>query len=468
MLYEDLCRRFFGPIMAVLGAAAILVHSLGLGSADGVTIAAGLALVAFGMPLDGKADRIMLCAGAVLSLVALYTEDNPWPIFAKAASSGAFMGAFFAALGALRFVAQVSPAILRCGAMLVSRPPGQRYAALTFGAMIFSTVLNFGSLPLLGTLARDANNSLTDVTPAERETRERRMMLAMLRGFAGCLMTSPTSFSFAVVVSSVPGLSLGQLLPLSILMMLLFLMLGWAYDQLAFRSALSPAPSSNSDGLATVLAPVAVLAILLIGAMAAETVLKISVTEAVLLVLPFVTLGWMLIQARGSLPARASKAGERIADMIRGDFFKMRREIMFVTLLGFLSNILAGLIGAHAPGGGFLSVGPNPGIFIAMLLVIIISGAQVGINPLATVSVMAGLLPPAADVGMSPVVLALTLLTGWSLAIGSSPAGGAINVIALLTGRTPIAVAYRWNGAFTLVAMAALFLYLTGLNLLMT
>lgn len=80
-----------------------------------------------------------------------------------------------------------------------------------------SAKLNFGVLPLLGTMTLKGNT----LDAASGDTRiaairQQRMMTAVLRGY--CMMTvwSPLSISFAVTQVAVPGIAWWRLLPLQL------------------------------------------------------------------------------------------------------------------------------------------------------------------------------------------------------------------------------------------------------------
>jgi len=87
----------------------------------------------------------------------------------------------------------------------------------------------------------------------------------------------------------------------------------------------------------------------------------------------------------------------------------------------------------------------------AMLIVLLL--AQVGLNPIVSVTLIAGLFADTHVIGLEPQVLAVALMSAWSLAMISSPFTAAMMVLAQLTGRSPYTLAWRWDGLFFLLLL---------------
>ncbi len=100
--------------------------------------------------------RAFVAIGLTLSVFAVLRRDDGWMLVREALAAGGFIIGFFIALSSLRTAAGSSAAIRRCGEYLASRTPGKRYLALTTGGHLFSLVLNYGSISLLGTLVAQA------------------------------------------------------------------------------------------------------------------------------------------------------------------------------------------------------------------------------------------------------------------------------------------------------------------------
>ena len=188
--------RVIGTVLIVTAIAVILREWVGSETASLVASAGLIAFLALAAPRAHWSRQGFIAVG--LALVAAVIANRPdWrEILARGLEQGAFIAAFFIALASLRNPASASPAIERCGQYLASQPPGKRYLSLTMGGHLFSLILNYGSISLLGGLtesiaSREANAEV-------REIRNRRMLLAIQRGFVASLAWSPLAFAMAI------------------------------------------------------------------------------------------------------------------------------------------------------------------------------------------------------------------------------------------------------------------------------
>jgi hypothetical protein len=107
-----------------------------------------------------------------------------------------------------------------------------------------------------------------------------------------------------------------------------------------------------------------------------------------------------------------------------------------------------------------------PGAAAPGLVVILMAlGGQLALNPIITVSLIGAALPPAQTLGVAPAALAAAYMTGWGVAVGSSPFTLSTLIVAGLAGRTGQEVAWRWNGAFSLAAALVAALALAAASL---
>src|SRR5699024_2052575 len=96
-----------------------------------------------------------------------------------------FYATFITSLGLLRVAAANSPLVRRAGDTLVKQQPTYRYPTLSLGTALFGMIINVGVLSLFilmvarSNTLKSANDNL-----AVQAARERRMSLAILRGFA--------------------------------------------------------------------------------------------------------------------------------------------------------------------------------------------------------------------------------------------------------------------------------------------
>ena len=143
----------------MLAVAAVLVILGALTGEVALKILAGAlggvyVLVVF--PKVRWSRRAFVIVAIGLSAWALLGRDDGVALVESALVSAGFILAFFVALSTLRTAAGSSAAIRQCGLYLATRTPAKRYLALAAGGHLFSLVLNYGSISLLGTIVEQA------------------------------------------------------------------------------------------------------------------------------------------------------------------------------------------------------------------------------------------------------------------------------------------------------------------------
>jgi hypothetical protein len=97
------------------------------------------------------------------------------------------------------------------------------------------------------------------------------------------------------------------------------------------------------------------------------------------------------------------------------------------------------------------------GAFNAVLAMLMVVGlAQVGVNPIVTVTLLVGLLPPLAIEGLTPALIGASLMVGWALALMSSPMTASMLILSRFTGVPATQIGYRWNGRFLIASIPLL------------
>jgi len=400
----------------------------------------GVAIILF-LAIEFRRQRPMLQAVlAVLligGLVAVLASADPWAAWLASWRRGAAYAAFFLALGALRFAAQHSAIILRCGQHLLGQPARRRYLALTLGGHLFSIILSYGAIDLLGAMLRQANGRARG-----------RMMLAAYRGFATMNCWSPLNIMTAVVSAAVPAADLRPLLPAGFGMAMLMLAAGWWLD--GRGPAATDRPLPTRDHWTIHLAVVALVA--LVSALAGwvgrqfGVGLSIGITAAV----PAVALVWVLIQLRGKrhMLGLMWRRLARFHAALPG----FRGEAGVLAAGGFVGVAL----GAALPAGGlapWLHVLPPLAVPLLVPVLLLVTGL-VGLNPIAVVAVIGAAVPDPAALGVAPGVLAFACMLGWGVGVGMTPMSASAIATARWSDSDPWTVTTRWNAGFTAWSLA--------------
>ncbi|WP_243470305.1 hypothetical protein [Vreelandella lionensis] len=317
----------------------------------------------------------------------------------------------------LRLPAYRSRLVRRCGQSMLLQPPSRRYPILSLGSALFGIILNIGVLNLFAAMIEKSNTlSAAQGRAWVREARQRRMMLALLRGFSLAPLISPMGIGGAVVISSLPQVTWPQLAPYILGAAALIFMAGWAGDYFT-----GPPPPANKTYVTPSLRPLAQFSVLLIGIVALvfsiAWLLDLRLPIAALLGAPTGALLWLAWQRRrlgyGGLPAAITAVHRQLPWLLSPS----ANEIVVLGAAGYLGHVCVGLVDTQqlAP---LLAVLDPLGTLNAVLAMLMVVGlAQIGVNPIVTVTLLVGLLPTLGIDGLTPELIGASLMVGWALAL---------------------------------------------------
>ncbi|MDY8107959.1 hypothetical protein U0C82_02185 [Fulvimarina sp. 2208YS6-2-32] len=427
---------------AVPGSATLAASCVGL-----------LLLVA--VPSASWSRRMFVAIGAALALAAIATRAEWRTLLLDALGQGAFIATFFVALATLRAPAAVSPAIMRCGEYLASQPPGKRYIALTGGGHLFALILNYGSIQLLGGLTE----SIAGREPNEelREIRNRRMLLAIQRGFCSSLLWSPLAFAMAITTSIIPGASWSAAAGFALANAALFMGIGWALDTIVKPVYSGPPPVSRTvKGSIADLKPLLVLLfVIFLGVGLLELATGLRIVSVVMVFVPLASLSWLILEALGDA-APARKVASQLKTLAFRELPSYGSEIVLLIMAGIIGSLGAALAVPILEKSGLdLSALPVWLIVAAPVWLIPLFG-QLGMNPILSVSLFAPILPDPGAIGVSPIAIVCAITAGWALAGATSPFTATTMLIGRLGHTTAFRVGADWNRTFFLVAASAL------------
>tara|TARA_R110002012_G_scaffold272741_1_gene458490 strand:+ start:14085 stop:15470 length:1386 start_codon:yes stop_codon:yes gene_type:complete len=444
----------------LLVTLATLIHLVG-GSVAWQT--AGIAaLLLYLTTLAGQLTRMakgLLFAAFVLTVLALWRSPTPGQLLFEASGRFAFFATFVVALSMLRLPAYRSRLVRRCGQSMLLQPPSRRYPILSLGSALFGIILNIGVLNLFAAMIEKSNTlSAAQGRVWVQEARQRRMMLALLRGFSLAPLISPMGIGVAVVLSSLTQVTWLGLAPYILGAAGLLFSAGWAIDYLT-----GPHPPANNAKVPPSLRPLAQFSVLLISIVALvftiAWLLDLRLPIAALLGAPSAALIWLAWQRRrlgyGGLPAALMTLHRQLPWLLTPS----ANEIVVLGAAGYLGHVCVGLVDTQqlAP---LLSVLDPLGTLNAVFAMLMVVGlAQVGINPIVTVTLLVGLLPALAIEGLTPELIGASLMVGWALALMSSPMTASMLILSRFTGLPATRIGYRWNGRFLIAAIPLLALW---------
>lgn len=443
-----------------LGVVAVATLAKHFADAPGAGIVAdgalALYLAAEAPKLPPVCKIMVTVALALAALVAARTPDG-------AATMGVAFGratqvaALLAALGFINEAARTSPLIRRCGAALIEQPSQRRYLIMTLGAHLFALVLGVGVLTLLGGMVMRSNTAASARGDAGLvRQRLRELSMGLMRGFCTMPMWSPLSIGLAVVLAVVPGVSWDRLVPVAAAVTASFLALGWLLDGVKLVPAFSGGALPREEAAPLDWQPMArfaALALVIVGGTLAVTTLSgIALNEGVMVTTPVIGVGWLIAQyARCGLSNAVGFTLERLRRRLFAMFPNYRIEICLIGAGAIMGSALGALAPPDLVRGAIQGVGLNPIPLAAALLLFIMVSAQAGMGAVVGVTILGSAIPDPAALHLTPLMLAVTFLCAWALSSGSAVYGTTLVILSRLTEQPGGAMAFRWNGAFTVL-----------------
>ncbi len=421
--------------------------------------------------IAGNARLMVILAAAMTTFAALSSLADPLKVVTSSLDTGAFFATFFANQFFLREAARSSKLVSRCSTFFVQQTPGRRYALLTLGGYLFGIILNLGVLSLLGIMIRQ-RNSLASAGGNEiiREIRERRMVLALLRGFSVTPLASPLSLSLAVLLTALPSLHWSTMLPLGIATGAIVLGLGWLVDRVTRPTHLQHLvpPFEPGRDYAALVGVTGLVLLVFLMALVFEILLGVPLSRAMLVSTPLVGLGWLARQYMDyGARTGARLVARRVVRKAAETFPAYRTEIAILSSAGFIGTLFAALVPPQVLGAVVGAPLMPPALLPILAMLAVMGPAQLGINPIVSVTILASALRNAPDLPVAPESLALALIAGWGLSVNSSPLTASAMLIGELVGKPARTIIYGWNGRFNLIAIAVVAGWLTFLALAM-
>lgn len=388
----------------------------------------------------------LITAGTVVfALFHDRTDAGLWP---RVASSAAYYTSFLGALGLMQLLARRLPQLSDMHKALLSGSKVVLYPRYVLAAGSIGSILNFGMMNLLcGTLTQHLKRY--PLTDDQRRAGLRSVMVTTLRGFALVPLLAPTSVTIAIISREMPELSWNSMVPYGAVAALLMILVGWRRETgglLALRDSIGD--SSKAEGMVALLLG----SLLGLGAIGLLAWLSgLSASQSAMVLVPFGVISFLLWRDR-SPRAALGEVTENMSSM---------HNEMFI--FG-CAAVLGAVLGAIAPLeeiAAWLAQEPKYNLLLAIAsLFSTITLAVIGVAPIVSLSLIAGLLAQLGYLGVPIMTPAVGLMCGFSLAMIFSPFGPSTLILARYSGEKPWRVAFVWNGRFVLSVMPLLLLLL--------
>ncbi|EKF74959.1 hypothetical protein A11A3_05881 [Alcanivorax hongdengensis A-11-3] len=448
--------------------ATLLFLLLDIGTAAWVARFALLSYLLVQWPRQAPMAKGILLVTSGLAATVLLSQAHPLPLLLHGLDRFCFFATFVSSLGLLRVSAMRSRLVREAGQTLIRQKPALRYPTLSLGTALFGLIINIGVLNLFATMVMRSNTLKAAGGHRDiQQARERRMMLSILRGFALAPLVSPLGITMAVILANMPSLTWATLAPVALPTAALFFLLGWWLDWQRRPSQLASRVPATAPPALTPLWRFSLLALAItLSVFAVAQAGQMRLPLAVLVACPLSAIVWMASQRQrlgGGTGLR--RAVTQVARHSRLIFGANRGEIAVLGGSACLGALLTPLVDGQALHHLLLASHLHGAAMAiaAMLLVVVL--AQLGLNPIVSVTLLASLLGDGNIV--DPRLLAVALMCSWSLSMISSPFTASMLVLSQLIQRPARQIAWRWNGLFFVLVVPLLAGWLWMLSVLL-
>ncbi|NQY86201.1 MAG: hypothetical protein HRT51_00405 [Colwellia sp.] len=384
-------------------------------------------------------------------------------------NSVAFFSFLLIALGVLKDAALTSNSIRLTGLALLEQKPTWRYAMLTVTAHILGILMSLGSVNLLGTMVQQGlSHNSNAIDPRIEQARKRRMMMAVMRGFCSIPLWAPTSVTIALLVTTIPKLQWTDILPYGLYMAVAMLLFGAWLDHIKAPKHLRHLVPTISGDLSDLKVSIPI-GIVVITLAILSTILIVSTPlspiSSVLISAPIVSAAWIFMQFNHNhnKTISAQLTIKRFHKQVFQQLPVQRSEILLFSCSIAIGRLLLSVLDLDwiAVQLAYLNMPPSSILILASWTIILCS--FIFINPMISVTVMAGVLSQLPVVGSMPVTIALVMMLTWAVVIGMSPFTASVRVGAKVIGVSPEQLGLEWNGWFSVIVLVVLDIFLVAL-----
>jgi hypothetical protein len=176
-----------------------------------------------------------------------------------------------------------------------------------------------------------------------------------------------------------------------------------------------------------------------------------------MLVAPVMLVGWVFAQNAAAGAGTAMRAvGRRLGEIAIGPLPGMTRDAFSLGAAGFIGTAAAALAPVEAIAAG-LALESVPGwLFLLALPVLIILSAIIAVSPMMTVVFLGSVISALPVLSVDPNLIALAFGAGWALALTAAPNSTGAIFLSSATGIKVTTLTWRWNGVYSLAALAVL------------
>ncbi len=470
-------RRLIGWLLFILIMSELASIYLNVEPARYITIACVLILPILGWRQLKIREFYLISICFLLAGAALVWFPSATDWMLEGLTRSAYLASFILLMALLREGALTSPSIVALGEYLTQQPPARRFVAVFSGGHFLSVMINLGSLSLFAPIIQRGVRAR--LAPGEEVDeigliRERRQISAAIRGFSWFLVWAPTAVTQAVMPTLMSGIDALYLISLGLCLVLVMLIVSWVEDTIRWWSF---SRSRRESGIALMRQELpfplvafrnfATISFLLFGSSVLSSKwADVTIVSGVMLASPIIVVLWIAAQyeAGAQTSSRSKASVNRLNEITFTAMPGYFREAVFISCAGFIGTMGAHLVPVEQL-AQVLDIAAAPGWLVLWCLTISVwLFGQLGLSPI-TMAVFLGSI--VAKIPVLPVDIthaALAIAAGTAVCSTGAPFSAGAIMLSRATGYSAFTLTWRWNGTYTIAAIAVLALVYLGLE----
>ncbi|MFK7944893.1 MAG: hypothetical protein AB8B85_18560 [Paracoccaceae bacterium] len=426
---------------------------------DGAHIAMG-AVVLAAYPRLGLREWYLLCLSFLLFALLVWLHPDPWSAARRSLDQAVFLMAFIMLISLVQEGAMTSRSVEAVGTYLSHQPGGRRFLGLFGGTMGMAIVFNLGTVSLLAPLVRRGVEAAPDdpLTP----TRERRQLNAVLRGFAWCVVWSPTAVAPLALMGLIDGIDRPRWMVIGFVLSCVMMLIGWAEDRWVWRN--HTAAALGLPPVVRARLPTAAICRFL-GVCAGFLGLTGLIMWATGLGVPISLMGASPILLVGWLAAQGGHVPSRLREIAVRGLPASAPAAITLAGAGFVGIAGAALIPGEAVAEAIGMDTWPAWVFMCAVTAAVVALSQFALSPIMMAVFFGAILGGLPSLPAEPTLTALAIAAGWSVSTTISPFASGVILMSRITGHPGTRLTYAWNPGFTAltaIALAVAYWWLTG------
>ncbi len=441
-------QRITAAIALLMMVSVLIARHTPGGVFDFISFGAMLCVIVCSIRKIGLREIYLLFVSVILAALIFLRLDTAADAIQSGLRQGAFLMAFILLLTFLYETALKSPSITACGQFMTRQPPGRRFVSLFFGSSVMSVLFNLGVISLLTPLIQSGVRA-SNPTDSLNSIRERRQLVAVQRGVAWGILWSPTALAPLTLLDLIPEIDRIRWISLGFAMAFVVMCIGWLEDRLRFRSLKRRPQKIASPPLRAIGFFMAAFCWLLLLAVLISELFDESIVYGLMLSCPIMMVGWLIAQQSGVRENAASNVVQSLKEIVFDKLPQTLAVSITLACAGFIGRAVAALVPAEQF-ADLVGMNSMPHfVFLSLIPLAILGASWMALSPIVAAVFLGSVFGGLASLPIDPTLLALSISSGWALAMTASPIVTLVLLMARMSGYSGTTLAFSWNTAFS-------------------